>query len=445
MAFGSAASNLVAGDTNGHGDAFVYDRDTGSTVRVSVGSLGAEADGSSSGEGVSADGRWVVFSSRASNLVAGDANGAVDVFVRDRVDPACSIALAPQSVTTPATLAAGPVQVTAPPGCSWTAVSTDPSWLTVTGGSGGTGPGTVNYSAAANAALPRTARLIIWDQSVTVHQVSPTTPETPSGLVAALVTGHLVTLRWTIPPFGPTPTAFLLEGGVQAGQVLASIPTGSTAPVFTFAAPRGSFYVRVHAVSGAFRSAASNEIRIHVDTPVRPSDPANLLGLADGSTLTLAWTNTYTGGAPTTIWLRVRGPLDAWVPLGVVDHFTFAGVPPGIYTFDVTAQNTAGNSFSTNAVTLEFPSPCAGPPVAPTDVAAYRIGRTVFVTWAPGTTGAAPTGYLLNVTGSFVGAFATNERALSGAVGPGSYTLSVRAVNPCGASAASPPQTVVVP
>ena len=66
-------------------------------------------------------------------------------------------------------------------------------------------------------------------------------------------------------------------------------------------------------------------------------------------------------------------------------------------------------------------------------------------TWAPGTFGVAPTSYVLNVTGLFVGGFSTTGRALSGTVGPGSYTLSVVAVNPCGASAGSPPQTVVVP
>jgi len=88
VVFASAATNLVAGDTNGYWDIFVHDRSTGVTERVSVDSAGAEANWGSGYDGdglsISADGRWVAFSSRASNLVAGDTNGIRDVFVRDR-------------------------------------------------------------------------------------------------------------------------------------------------------------------------------------------------------------------------------------------------------------------------------------------------------------------------------------------------------------------------
>jgi hypothetical protein len=84
VGFYSDASNLVAGDTNGDTDAFVRDRATGTTTRVSVRSNGAQADSGSYLESISADGRFVSFSSWASNLVAGDTNGVRDVFVRDR-------------------------------------------------------------------------------------------------------------------------------------------------------------------------------------------------------------------------------------------------------------------------------------------------------------------------------------------------------------------------
>ena len=85
VAFGSSASNLVAGDTNGDEDFFVHDRVTGTTERVSVSSSGEQGNSDSHyGGSLSADGRYVSFSSYASNLVAGDTNGADDVFVRDR-------------------------------------------------------------------------------------------------------------------------------------------------------------------------------------------------------------------------------------------------------------------------------------------------------------------------------------------------------------------------
>jgi Tol biopolymer transport system component len=89
VAFTSDASNLVAGDTNGQWDTFVHDRQTGKTERVSVNSAGRQAVGGySAGQfyaaAISADGRYVAFSSTATNLVPGDTNGALDVFVRDR-------------------------------------------------------------------------------------------------------------------------------------------------------------------------------------------------------------------------------------------------------------------------------------------------------------------------------------------------------------------------
>lgn len=82
-AFYSDASNLVAGDTNGARDVFVRSRQAGETTRASVASSGAEAIGDSFAPAISGDGRFVSFSSAASNLVAGDANGTDDVFVRD--------------------------------------------------------------------------------------------------------------------------------------------------------------------------------------------------------------------------------------------------------------------------------------------------------------------------------------------------------------------------
>jgi CSLREA domain-containing protein len=85
VAFTSAATNLVSGDTNGVADTFVKDRTTGDVDRVSLDSSGIEGNGTSVvGAIISGDGRYVAFASRASNLVTGDTNNAPDVFVRDR-------------------------------------------------------------------------------------------------------------------------------------------------------------------------------------------------------------------------------------------------------------------------------------------------------------------------------------------------------------------------
>jgi hypothetical protein len=84
VSFYSYATNLVANDTNGYVDVFVHDRQTGTTQRVSVGSAGGEANDGSYNPALSWDGRFVAFYSSASNLIAGDANAKRDVFVHDR-------------------------------------------------------------------------------------------------------------------------------------------------------------------------------------------------------------------------------------------------------------------------------------------------------------------------------------------------------------------------
>jgi Tol biopolymer transport system component len=83
VAFDSLASNLVTGDTNRDLDVFVRDRALGTTERVSVSSTGQQGNHASFEPAISADGRYVAFASDASNLVTGDANRDRDVFVRD--------------------------------------------------------------------------------------------------------------------------------------------------------------------------------------------------------------------------------------------------------------------------------------------------------------------------------------------------------------------------
>jgi hypothetical protein len=83
-AFASDDANLVANDTNGIPDVFVWTQTNGVTERVSVSTAGEQANGASYDVGMSADGRYVVFTSVATNLVANDTNGVTDVFVRDR-------------------------------------------------------------------------------------------------------------------------------------------------------------------------------------------------------------------------------------------------------------------------------------------------------------------------------------------------------------------------
>lgn len=88
VAFESTAANLVSGDTNGHMDVFLWDRFGGAgnqVTRVSVGQTGVQANGISYSATMSGDGRLVGFESAASNLVPNDSNATLDVFVWDRL------------------------------------------------------------------------------------------------------------------------------------------------------------------------------------------------------------------------------------------------------------------------------------------------------------------------------------------------------------------------
>jgi Tol biopolymer transport system component len=92
VAFKSESDNLVAGDTNRTVDVFVHDRATGVTERMSVSLTGGNANEVSFPPAISADGRFVAFGSAATNLVRNDANSVADVFVRDRTTGATLLA-----------------------------------------------------------------------------------------------------------------------------------------------------------------------------------------------------------------------------------------------------------------------------------------------------------------------------------------------------------------
>ncbi len=85
VAYRSFANNLVVGDTNFLPDVFVYSVAADQSERVSIATDGTQANGYGSRPSISADGRYVVFESDASNLAPGDTNGTADIFRRDRV------------------------------------------------------------------------------------------------------------------------------------------------------------------------------------------------------------------------------------------------------------------------------------------------------------------------------------------------------------------------
>jgi Tol biopolymer transport system component len=126
VAFHSQASNLVGGDGNNCRDVFVHDRHTGQTKRVSISNTGAEGNGNSLYNAISADGQIVAFSSQSSNLVVGDTNGCQDVFVRElglwepTPSPTATRTPTPTKTPTPSNTPTPTATPTPPPGVGGT-------------------------------------------------------------------------------------------------------------------------------------------------------------------------------------------------------------------------------------------------------------------------------------------------------------------------------------
>jgi Bacterial Ig domain len=281
--------------------------------------------------------------------------------------------------------------------------------------------------------------------TVSIAITRGTRPPAPMNLRVDSVVGNRPVVRFDTPVVSPAATGYEIAGGTQPGETLAVIPTGSLYGIYSFIAPVGSFVLRALSVLGIERSNPSNEVALHMNTTVTPSAPENLLGLVDGSTLALAWKNTFGGGIPTNVILNVTGDFTGSLPLGQSETFSFAGVPSGTYTLSVRGANAGGSSPPSNSVTLTFPGACSGPPLTPQNFLLYVNRLTLGAIWDLPPSGPAPTSYALNVTSPvFVGQVPVGATHISADVPSGTYTVSVQASNSCGASAPTPAQTVVV-
>jgi hypothetical protein len=209
------------------------------------------------------------------------------------------------------------------------------------------------------------------------------------------------------------------------------------------------------ALNAVYLAAISSEYSVYTagggpatpSAPGVPAAPQNLSGTANRSNLSLRWANALDGPAPDSIVLDVAGPVTLSVPIALGDSFSYSGVPNGTYTFSVRAVNAAGSSPASNAVTLTFPgtATCTGAPLVPTSFYASRNRNVVSVSWQPPAGGPTPTRYIVSVGGAVAASFSTSGLSLSGVAPPGTYMLSVRAINACGESASAPSQTISVP
>jgi hypothetical protein len=264
VAFHSFASNLVSGDTNGNIDVFVHDRQTTTTTRVSVSSGGVQGNGISWNADISPNGRFVAFESLANNLVPGDGNGQQDIFLHDRV--------------------LGTTEV-----------------VSATAG-GVFGNGASNRPALDNAATKvafhsAASNLVSGDSNgatdIFVADIAIPAPAAPSNLVATTLTSTSIQLDWT--DNSPDETGFRVERrvGMAAFATVANLGANVTTFTNTGLTANTTYDYRVFAVNVAGDSPASNTA----------SATTNPLGAPSGLTaaafnsfrVDLAWVDNATG------------------------------------------------------------------------------------------------------------------------------------------------------
>ena len=201
-------------------------------------------------------------------------------------------------------------------------------------------------------------------------------------------------------------------------------------------------------------SAASEGVpeAIAIASPPAAVQPPTALSVVSvvGNSVTLQWVPPSTGPVPS--HYVIEGGVSPGQVLGRVattgpaPNLTFTA-PTGAFFVRVHAALGASRSQASNEIPLlvNIAAPCAAPPQPPTNVQAVKSASVISVSWSQPASGEPPTGYQLNVTGSFTGTFNTANRALSGAAGPGTYNLSVVATNACGSSAPTAVVSVSMP
>jgi Tol biopolymer transport system component len=398
VALTSVASNLVPGDTNGVEDAFVHDRQTGLTTRVSVPSSGAQANDVTTFAKVSGDGRYVVIQSMASNLVENDTNGAADVFVHDRQTgrtvrvsvsndgsqgnaasagsddfgsgPLISadgrsillpssasnlvasdanntddmfvvgpVSVSPTTLNVPAAGGVGSVSVSFDyPGTPWSATAED-AWVTITNQSSTNRNGSVDFFVAPNSTgVTRTGALTVATQTVTIVQERSTAPAATDGSIATVEdTATSGTLSATDPKGAPLTYSIVTNGTLGTATV-----TNAATGAFTY--------------TPSANANGTDTFTFKVNN-----------GSADSNIATVTATITAVNDAP--VALDSEYPAIEDTPLSV--SFQAIDVDSATLTFSIIANGLKGTAMLTNAATGAFaytPNPNANG----TDVVTFR-------------------------------------------------------------------------
>lgn len=184
----------------------------------------------------------------------------------------------------------------------------------------------------------------------------PLAPGAP-GNFAALVSGSTVNFTWTIPATGGAPALYLMVASLTpGGPAIASLPIAANTGSYSVPnVPPGTYYVRLFAQNLGGSSPASNEVPVTIAAPAAPNAPVLNTAQISGTTVTLTWTPSASGGTPTGYIVSASlAPAGAAIGSAPTSSptLTVPGVPLGTYYVTVQATNAVGTSPASNEVTV---------------------------------------------------------------------------------------------
>lgn len=146
-----------------------------------------------------------------------------------------------------------------------------------------------------------------------------------------------------------------MEGGFAPGETIARVATNGLATSISVSLAEGTYYARVRGVRDGLLTAPSNEVLVVVGAARPPSAPEGLAARSVGQDVTLAWRDTFLGGAPEQVVMDVSGDAEATLPMPTGGTFTIGPVPNGTYMISLRAVNAAGSSERSRSTVVSVP------------------------------------------------------------------------------------------
>ena len=268
----------------------------------------------------------------------------------------------------------------------------------------------------------------------------------PTEVGVAAIAGSRVVLRWQAPSGGAEPTGYRLDWRGCPGDSAGAIDLPPSPTAFAIDVPPGRYAFSMRTLSEDGPSSPSASVPLSTDMADAPSPPADLRAGVHGDRVLLQWAPTFAGGPATHTAVAIEtseGGGVSFVASGTA--LELAAVPNGDYRVSVQSVGPDRTSGFAGSVRFTVPDVCQ-PLAPPTRFVAFVSAGRLGALWEPAPQGGIPAAYEVVVSRPFSTTVSVGlQRVHEVPMPPGVYRLQVRAMNACGASALTPPQTVVVP